>query len=279
MYELLQDAAQTLAQVGEAASSVPHAARDALASAAGAAMHTSGVMDFIARSDWVGKSLFAILLIMSLITWYLIFVKLFMGMRNRRHSAHFLEAFWADAPTQQMEVAIRPEEAAEPFARLAARAVRARDFLAARDVPAQGASESDAAMLTRAMRQSIEEDTARLEGGLTALASIGSTAPFVGLLGTVWGVYHALVGIGLTNDVTISGIAGPVGEALIMTGLGLAVAIPAVLAYNAFVRRNRVYLARLDAFAHDLFTLLVTGRPFNRARPQGADAAPGGKER
>ena len=73
----------------------------------------------------------------------------------------------------------------------------------------------------------------------------------MGLFGTVWGVYHALVGIGLADGVTINRIAGPVGEALIMTGLGLAVAIPAVLAYNAFVRSNRVYLARLDAFAHE----------------------------
>ena len=95
------------------------------------------------------------------------------------------------------------------------------------------------------------------------LASIGSTAPFVGLFGTVWGVYHALVGIGLSDGVTINRIAGPVGEALIMTGLGLAVAIPAVLAYNGFVRSNRVYLAKLDAFAHDLFTFLTTGQQVN----------------
>ena len=100
----------------------------------------------------------------------------------------------------------------------------------------------------------------KLENGLTVLASVGSTAPFVGLFGTVWGVYHALVGIGLSDGVTINRIAGPVGEALIMTGLGLAVAIPAVLAYNTFVRNNRVFLSRLDAFAHDLFAFLTTGQ-------------------
>ena len=95
------------------------------------------------------------------------------------------------------------------------------------------------------------------------LASVGSTAPFVGLFGTVWGVYHALVAIGVSGQGTLDRIAGPVGEALIMTALGLAVAIPAVLAYNALVRSNRLVLARLDAFAHDLFAFLTTGVHFN----------------
>jgi biopolymer transport protein ExbB len=91
------------------------------------------------------------------------------------------------------------------------------------------------------------------------LASIASTAPFVGLFGTVWGVFHALTNIGQGGSATLEQIAGPVGEALIMTGLGLAVAIPAVLAYNACSRSNRLLLAKLDAFAHDLFALLTTG--------------------
>jgi biopolymer transport protein ExbB len=91
------------------------------------------------------------------------------------------------------------------------------------------------------------------------LASVGSTAPFVGLFGTVWGVYHALVAIGVSGQGTLDKVAGPVGEALIMTALGLAVAIPAVLAYNGFVRANRLVLAQLDAFAHDLYAVLTTG--------------------
>ena len=91
------------------------------------------------------------------------------------------------------------------------------------------------------------------------LASIGATAPFVGLLGTVWGIYHALAAIGLSGAGTLDKVAGPVGEALIMTAIGLSVAIPAVLGYNFLVRSNRVVLARLDAFAHDLYTFLATG--------------------
>jgi len=109
------------------------------------------------------------------------------------------------------------------------------------------------------MRRVIDEETARFESGLTVLASVGSTAPFVGLFGTVWGVYHALIAIGVSGQGTLDKIAGPVGEALIMTALGLAVAIPAVLGYNAFVRSNRLTLAKLDAFAHDLFAFLTTG--------------------
>ena len=95
------------------------------------------------------------------------------------------------------------------------------------------------------------------------IASAGSAAPYIGLFGTVWGIYHALVQIGLSGQGTLDKVAGPVGEALIMTALGLAVAIPAVLAYNTFVRRNRVWLARLDAFAHDFFVLAAVGAKTN----------------
>jgi biopolymer transport protein ExbB len=101
---------------------------------------------------------------------------------------------------------------------------------------------------------------AQLESGLTLLASVGSTAPFIGLFGTVWGIYHALLQIASSGQVMIDRVAGPVGEALVMTAAGLAVAIPAVLAYNAFTRINRVTLAELDGFAHDLLALVTTGR-------------------
>ena len=111
--------------------------------------------------------------------------------------------------------------------------------------------------LTRAMRNCIEEEITKMENGLASLASIASSAPFVGLFGTVWGVYNALVSIGLSGQGTLDKVAGPVGEALIMTALGLAVAIPAALAYNAFVRRNRLVQTKLNSFAHDVFALLT----------------------
>jgi len=126
-------------------------------------------------------------------------------------------------------------------------------------------------MITRVLRSEITQASSRMESGLTFLASVGSTAPFVGLFGTVWGIYHALLAIAASGQVQIDKVAGPVGEALIMTAAGLAVAIPAVLAYNAFVRVNRIALAELDGFAHDLLALMLTG---SRLRPSGgADEA------
>ena len=266
MLDFLHSAAQVLSQVGQAASAGPSAG--AVASAAGnavaaaaAAAPTGGMADFISRSDVVGKSLFGILVLMSVISWYLIFVKIFMTVRNRRRSAKFLNEFWAASSLEQVENEIATHGASEPFSHLTSHAIHARNHHAKYGALKLEEKGSTGAFVTRTIRKVIDEDTARLENGLTVLASIGSTAPFVGLFGTVWGVYHALVGIGLSDGVTINRIAGPVGEALIMTGLGLAVAIPAVLAYNGFVRSNRVYLARLDAFAHDLFTFLTTGQP------------------
>ena len=113
--------------------------------------------------------------------------------------------------------------------------------------------------VTRSLRNAIDDSTARLQAGLAVLASIGSTAPFVGLFGTVWGIYHALISIGGSDQVGMDRVAGPIGEALIMTALGLAVAVPAVLGYNALVRGNKFILGQLNRFAHDLHAYLVTG--------------------
>jgi biopolymer transport protein ExbB len=119
--------------------------------------------------------------------------------------------------------------------------------------------------VTRALRNSLEQESARSESGLTVLATAGSAAPYIGLFGTVWGIYHALVFIGLSGQGTLDKVAGPVGEALIMTAVGLAVAIPAVLAFNSFNRRNRIWLSQLDGFAHDLYTLVTVGEKANGA--------------
>jgi biopolymer transport protein ExbB len=111
----------------------------------------------------------------------------------------------------------------------------------------------------RSLRHSLDDHTSRAQSGLTVLASVASTAPFVGLFGTVWGIYHALLGIGASGQVSIDQVAGPIGEALIMTALGLVVAIPAVLGYNTLVRGNKRVLHRLNRFAHDLHAYFVTG--------------------
>lgn len=232
-----------------------------------------GFLHFMAQSDLLGYGLFFILLVMSVMTWYFIVVKAVTILRVRQRSAEFLDRFWNARSLDQVEHEMAAHGIEDPCSHLASHAMQARAHHAKFGATRLEEAGSKGEFITRTMRKVIDEETAKLENGLTVLASIGSTAPFVGLFGTVWGVYHALVRIGASDGVTIHRIAGPVGEALIMTGLGLAVAIPAVLAYNAFVRSNRVYLSRLDAFAHDLFAFLTTGQPVVLAESKGRPLA------
>jgi biopolymer transport protein ExbB len=218
-----------------------------------------GFAHFLAQTDPLAKSLLVLLLVMSVTTWYLIVTKTSSWVLMRRRSGRFLDIFWNAPSLHAVAAQLEAQRPDEPFSHLAYRAI-----IAARHHQRHGANKlneagSSAEFLTRSMRRVIDEETASFESGLTVLASIGSTAPFIGLFGTVWGVYHALVAIGMSGQGTLDKVAGPVGEALIMTALGLAVAIPAVLAYNFAVRRNRVVLAQLDSFAHDLFSFLMTG--------------------
>jgi biopolymer transport protein ExbB len=223
---------------------------------------TLGFAHFIAQADGVGKFLLLVLLGMSLASWYLIVTRTIRSQVEQRRSRAFLDFFWNAKNLEQVRDAVTAHRANEPFSHLAHHALTSREhharFGASRLEEAGTASE----FLTRTMRKVIDEETTRMESGLSVLASVGSTAPFVGLFGTVWGVYHALVNIGLSGSGSLDSVAGPVGEALIMTGMGLAVAIPAVLGYNYLVRSNRVVLARLDAYAHDLFAFLGTGQQF-----------------
>jgi biopolymer transport protein ExbB len=210
------------------------------------AQQSIGFASFLAQTDAIGKTILVMMLLMSIATWYLIVTKGITVLVERRKGARFLEVFWNAPSLSTVQSGIADTTSPNIFSDLANSALAAH-------------RKGDGEFLTRAMRRVIDEDTARLESGLTILASVGSTAPFVGLFGTVWGVYHALVAIGLSGQGTLDKVAGPVGEALIMTALGLAVAIPAVLAYNGFVRANRLVLAKLDAFAHDLYAVLTTG--------------------
>jgi biopolymer transport protein ExbB len=228
-----------------------------------------GLGHFLAQVDGVGKFVLAVLLAMSIATWYLILSKGLQGYISHRRSRRFLREFWAAGSLAEVQQRIREQGADNAFSALAhegfaAVAQYARRSGVERLVDAGSGEE----YLTRALRRSIERSTARLESGLTVLASVGSAAPFVGLFGTVWGIYHALLAIGMSGQGTLDKVAGPVGEALIMTALGLAVAIPAVLAYNTFVRANRVTLAALDSYAHDVFAFMSTGARAGDEAPQ-----------
>lgn len=228
-----------------------------------------GFGHFVAQSDAVGLSLLVILTLMSIVSWVVILAHAWRAWQAKVLGARFLQNFWRSATLDEVESAQRDVKAREPFGRLTEQALAARSHhsLHASDRRTDAGSLPD--FLTRALRQTLDDEAARMEGGLALLATIGATAPFVGLLGTVWGIYHALVAIGLSGAGTLDKVAGPVGEALIMTGLGLAVAIPAVVGYNWRIRRNRVLASRLDSFAFQLHTLLATGASLPRD-PRGA---------
>ena len=223
------------------------------------AQSSIGFGHFLAQTDSIGKAILVLLLIMSVTTWYLIVTKAWTALLVRRRTRRFLDIFWDSPSLQAVASHLEKHIPDEPFSQLTLQAIVATRHHQRHGANKLNESGSTSEFLTRAMRRVIDEETARFEAGLTVLASIGSTAPFIGLFGTVWGVYHALVAIGMSGQGTLDKVAGPVGEALIMTALGLAVAIPAVLAYNFSVRRNRLVLARLDSFAHDLFAFLTTG--------------------
>ena len=218
-----------------------------------------GLASFLSQTDGVGKGILVLLLLMSLATWILIVTKAIQFVMTRKRATSYLKIFWNAPSLQAVGKHLDEHHPVEPFSHLTW-----HGLAAVRHHQQQGANKLDEAgspaeFITRAMRRVVDEETARMESGLTVLASVGSTAPFVGLFGTVWGVYHALINIGMSGQGTLDKVAGPVGEALVMTALGLAVAIPAVLAYNTMVRGNRVVLAQLDSFAHDLFAFLTTG--------------------
>ena len=201
-----------------------------------------------------------LLLLMSIGTGYYLLFKSWNCWQEKRLSKQFLQRFWHSRHLQEIQQKLHQTPPQEAYARLTASALDAASQLARRESE-EGLlllGSADEFML-RALRQAITRERLRLEAGLTFLASVGSAAPFIGLFGTVWDIYHALLAIGASGQSTLDKVAGPVGEALIMTGFGLAVALPAVLIYNLFVRLNRLQLVTLEEFAHDLFALLTTG--------------------
>ncbi|MES2106376.1 MAG: MotA/TolQ/ExbB proton channel family protein [Pseudomonadota bacterium] len=212
------------------------------------------ISEYWAQGDAISHMVAYLLLAMSLASWFTILSKAWSSWRIRR-CAKILESFWK-APTMGDAIAmVNGADSENIYAPLAAKALHAADPL--NQAGSLSAETSAADLITRSLRQEMNRITVRLEMGLTLLASIGSTAPFVGLLGTVWGIYHALAEVSASGIVQIDKVAGPVGEALIMTALGLMVAIPAVLSYNALNRVNRITTAELDAFAYDLHAHLT----------------------
>ena len=208
---------------------------------------TLGFTHFIAQSDAVGKTLLAILVLMSVVSWAILAIKGLTLVVRRGRSHRFLDFFWNATSLDAVAAEISTHGARDPFSHLTSHAMHAQAHHARYGAAKLEEAGSASDFVTRTIKKVLDEETTRLDNGLAVLATVGATAPFVGLFGTVWGVYHALVAIGMSGAGTLDKVAGPVGEALIMTGLGLAVAIPAVVGYNWLTRANRVLLSRLDA--------------------------------
>ena len=215
-----------------------------------------GLVNVWTQGDWVTKTVALILLTMSLASWMVIIIKALDILKYKKLAAS-AENFWHSEDLVAGLARLGGDDS-NPFRQLA---LAGREATAHhRNTKVQLHDTLDASdWITRCLRNAIDDSTARLQSGLAVLASVGSTAPFVGLFGTVWGIYHALLGIGAAGQATIDKVAGPIGESLIMTALGLAVAIPAVLGYNALVRGNKSILIKLNRFAHDLHAYFLTG--------------------
>ena len=200
--------------------------------------------------DWVAKTTLMILVIMSMGSWYIIITKVYEQSRMSRQAKAAEKKFWSAPSVRQGAESLK---SGSPFRFIAESGLEATQkydgMLGNIDLNN---------WISMSIQRAIDNVNSRAQDGLAFLATVGSTAPFVGLFGTVWGIYHALTAIGVAGQASIDKVAGPVGEALIMTAIGLAVAVPAVLGYNWLIRRNKAAMERVRGFGADLHAVLLS---------------------
>lgn len=204
------------------------------------------------QGDFVARGTLIIMAIMSMSTWYILIVKLIEQTRLLARAKAANKTFWHSKSASEGLKTLAPDS---PFF-----------FVASSGLEAVGHHEGSLVekidlntWVSMSIQRAVEQIVSRLQGGLAVLATVGSTGPFIGLFGTVWGIYHALTAIGIAGQASIDKVAGPVGEALIMTAIGLAVAVPAVLGYNWLVRRNKACIESVRNFSADLHSILMSG--------------------
>ena len=224
-----------------------------------AALTQMGFEHLLHNFDTLGLVVFVTLVIMSLGSVFFIIVNAWRVLNIRRRGDSVREQFFETKSLSDAKRHLEEQPGWEPFSKIALDVTAAAEQHSSAQGSRLAETLNRSEYVDRALRQGVARESGRLETGLTWLATTGSTAPFVGLLGTVWGIYHALLRIGASGNASMYAVAGPVGEALIMTTIGLGVAIPAVLAYNVFNRANRVTLGKFDEFAHDLHDFFVSG--------------------
>ena len=208
-----------------------------------------GLQALWAGGDIVSKATIAILVIMSMGSWYIIVTKVYEQYRMGRQARAADKKFWTAPSVRQGTDSLKPNS---PYRFIAESGLEA----STKHVGLQGNVDVNTWM-TMSIQRAIDNVQSRTQDGLAFLATVGSTAPFVGLFGTVWGIYHALTAIGIAGQASIDKVAGPVGEALIMTAIGLAVAVPAVLGYNWLVKRNKNAMEQVRSFGADLHAVLL----------------------
>ena len=202
------------------------------------------------QGDFVSKGTLLILLIMSFGSWYILAIKVWEQSKLRRQARHMQETFWSAGSIEQGIQGLSEEGPFRYIAQTTTEAVGKYQQSGSQEVDLNS-------WIIMTMQRAVDSVQARMQDGLSFLATVGSTSPFVGLFGTVWGVYHALTAIGISGQASIDKVAGPVGEALIMTAIGLAVAVPAVLSYNWLVRRNKLVMEDIRGFSSDLHGALL----------------------
>jgi biopolymer transport protein ExbB len=202
--------------------------------------------------DFVSRGTLIILVIMSVGTWYIMIIKVWEQSRLFSAGKSANKSFWQAGSIQESVGKLKPSS---PFRYIAESGVSASEHHEGTLVEQIDLN----TWVTMSMQRAVEAIQSRLQGGLAFLATVGSTAPFVGLFGTVWGIYHALTAIGIAGPASSDKVAGPVGEALIMTAIGLATAVPAVLGYNWLVRRNKSGMEMVRNFSSDVHSVLLSG--------------------
>lgn len=208
-----------------------------------------GLSALWAGSDFVAKSVLVIMVVMSMGSWYIIITKIIEQAKMNKQAREATDNFWKTGSIEQGAQALTEGSPYRYIANAGLEATKKHDGLL-------GQVDFNT-WVTMSIQRAMERVQSRMQDGLAFLATVGSTAPFVGLFGTVWGIYHALTAIGVAGQASIDKVAGPVGEALIMTAIGLAVAVPAVLGYNWLVRRNKGVMDEVRSFGNDLHAVLL----------------------
>ena len=245
-------AAAAPAPAAEAAPAAPPAAPAAAEAAPAPGAHDEnpyGLGALWAQGDIVAKGTLLILVIMSMGSWFVIITKYFEQSKAAKFAAAAKESFWSASSLRQGADSLAEDS---PFRFIAEKGLESAN----KHTGLLGAVDFNT-WTTQNIQRAIGNVQSRMQDGLAVLATVGSTSPFVGLFGTVWGIYNALVKIGMSGQASIDKVAGPVGESLIMTAIGLAVAVPAVLGYNWLVRRNKAVMEDVNAFGSDLHSVLL----------------------